>query len=156
MPVRKPGVIMTPLQWLDDERLVQDIVLAEAENHVRDLYNQLQVLDGGFELLFFLATKGNSLMTVEDIAYFVKRPFPEVKSSLEAMVDLGLLRRTDIVGLSFFGITADSEWQQSVRDLCAWRTAWRARMDRIQSVIDGKVGPDSHCQVDRSSNSPLS
>jgi hypothetical protein len=147
---------MSPLRWLDDERLVQDIVLAEAENHVRDLYNQLQALDGGFELLLFLATKGNSLMTVEDIAYFVKRPFSEVKSSLEAMVDLGLLRRADVIGLSFFGITADSMRQQSVRDLCAWRTAWRVRMDRIQSVIDGKVGPGSLCQADRSSNSPLS
>jgi hypothetical protein len=136
----KQGVKMTQLHWLDDERLVQDMVLEKAEAHVRDLFNRLQALEGGFELLLFLATKVNSLMTVEDIAYFVKQPATSAKSTLEAMVDLGLARRADVVGLAFFGITVDSKQQQSIRDLLAWRSTWRTRADRIESVIDGKGG----------------
>lgn len=137
---RKQGVKMSQLHWLDDERLVKDMVLEKAESHVRDLFNRLQALEGGFELLLFLATKANSLMTVEDIAYFVKQPPLTAKSTLEAMVDLGLARRADVVGLAFFGITVDSKQQQSIRDLLAWRSTWRTRADRIESVIDGKTG----------------
>lgn len=131
---------MPRLHWLDDERIVQDMLFEDAENHVRDLFCRLLALDGGFDLLLFLATKANSLMTVEDIAYFVKQPPTTIKSTLEAMVDLGLARRADVVGLAFFGLTTDSKQQQSIHDLLTWRTKWRSRADRIGSVIDGKGG----------------
>ncbi len=133
------GIKMLHLHWLDDERLTQDVVLEEAENHVRDLFDQLQALEGGLDLLTFLATKANSLMTVEDIAYFVKQPPATVNSTLEAMVELGVARRADVIGLAFFGIAADSQKQQSIRDLFTWRKAWRSRADRIESVLDGKT-----------------
>lgn len=144
---------MPRLPWLDDERIVQDMLLEDAENHVRDLLYALQALKCGFDLLLFLATKANSLMAVEDIAYFIEQPPTTIKNTLETLVDLGLARRADVVGLAFFGLTADSKQQQTIRDLLTWRTKWRTRADRIGSVIDGKGGQLPLPTPDRSPSS---
>jgi len=132
---------MPQFQWLDDEQLVQDLMLRDLGQQVRDLFDQVRALDGGFPLLRFLAANANTLMTIEDIAYFLKKQIAEVEPSLFAMVDIGLARYADVVGLAFFGLTSDPARRQRVRELCDWQDRWNTCLARIGDRFNGKARP---------------
>lgn len=140
---------MPQLQWLDDEQLIHDRMLEELEKRMQNMLNQLRGIDGGLALLNFLYANANTLMTIEDIAYFLKQPHTVVERNLYTLVDLGLARWTNVVGLTFFGLTADPERRQLVRDLFDWQKRWQARLARIESVIEGKAQPSPNlAQID--------
>ena len=128
-------------QWLDDEQSIQDRMLEGVEKRLRDLYDQLHTLEDGLPLLRFLHENANTLMTIEDIAYFLKRPYAALEASLYSMVDLGLTRSVDAAGVVFFGLTRDRERLQLVRDLFAWQDHWRARSTLMERVLEGKAHP---------------
>ncbi len=54
------------------------------------------------------------------------------------MIELGLARRVEVVGLTLFGITEDKEKQQLMRSLCEWQDRWQTRLARIGRVVGGK------------------
>lgn len=128
---------MSKFQWLDDEQLIQNRILEDAEKPVHKLFEQLRAVNGDISLLRFLATHPNTQRTIEDIAYFVKRPVTVVSRNLGILVDLGLARCTPAVGIRFFGLTEDPEQQAAVHDLCTLQDIWSARLTRIEDVING-------------------
>src|SRR5512136_2525581 len=129
---------MPLFQWLDDERLMQDQMLDGMEMGVRKLFERLCTVEGGLSLLRFFHTQPDTLMTLEDIAYFVDQPHALLKRNLRALHDLGLARCIDVVGLRFFGLTNKPDQREIVRDLCTWQDAWYARVSRVENVITGK------------------
>ena len=130
---------MAQVHWLDDERFVNDGMLEDMEKKVRILFDCLRTIESGLLLLRFLNSNANTMRTIEDIAYWLKRPHLAVERSLYVLADLGLARWSNIVGLTFFGLTADPEKQQLVRDLCDWQDRWYARSALIENVLDGNA-----------------
>ena len=128
---------MSTFHWLDDEQLIQNRLLEEADKPVHNLFERLRAVDGDISLLRFLAAHANTQRTIEDIAYIVKRPVRVVRRNLATLVDLGLARCTHAVGLFFFGLTDDPEQQVLVHDLCILQDIWSARLARMQDVIKG-------------------
>jgi len=45
----------------------------------------------------------------------------------------------NLAGLVFFGITADPERRELIRDLCAWQDIWHAPLVLIERGVDGKA-----------------
>lgn len=131
---------MPKFQWLDDEQSFHDRMLEGMEQQVRDLFDQLYRLDDGLPLLRFLDANANTLMTIEDIAYFLQRPRLALEPCLYTLVDMGLARWVKVAGLTFFGLTSDRERRQLARDLVSWQDHWRAHMVRI-GVFDSKPQP---------------
>lgn len=131
---------MPEFQSLDDEQSFHDRMLEGMEQQVRDLFNQLYRLDHGLPLLRFLDANANTLMTIEDIEYFLKRPRLALEPCLYTLVDLGLARWVKVAGFVFFGLTSDRERRRLARDLVTWQDHWRARMVRI-GVFDSKPQP---------------
>jgi hypothetical protein len=125
------------VHWLDDERFIHDRMLEDMERRVRVLFDRLVKLDSGLALLRFFNADANTLRTIEDIAYSLKRPYGEVERGVLALVDLGLVHWTLIAGLAFFGLTKNSEQRKLVRELTDWQDRWFARSDLIKSVLDG-------------------
>ncbi len=132
-------VKMLQFQWLDEERLMQEMILDGAPKQVWDLFDQISALDCGFPLMRFLDANANTLKTMDDIAYFLRQSRALVENTLCAMVDLHLARRVEIAGFTFFGITDDVERQQIVHDLCVFIDRWHKRLERIERVLDGKA-----------------
>jgi hypothetical protein len=130
---------MAQTQWLDDEQFIHERMFDSTESHVRDLFDQLRRLEGGLPILRFLKENANTLLTSEDIAYFVKQSQTEVEHSLNVMTHLGLTRCTDVVGLAFFGLTASHVQRQVVHDLFTWQDRWYARLALIGNAIDGRT-----------------
>jgi hypothetical protein len=130
---------MAQTQWLDDEQFIHERMFDNTESHVRDLFDQLRRLEGGLPILRFLKENANTMLTSEDIAYFVKRSQIEVEHCLGVMTHLGLTRRTEVVGLAFFGLTASQEQRQIVHDLFTWQDRWYARLAFIGNAIDGRA-----------------
>ena len=129
---------MSKFQWLDDEQLIQERMLEEAETPVHNLFERLRAVDGDISLLRFLASHANTQRTIDDIAFFVKRPVNVVRRNLGTLVDLGLARCTHAVGIRFFGLTEDPEKQAAVHDLCTLQDIWSARLTRMESAITGR------------------
>ena len=130
---------MSKFQWLDDEQLIQERMLEEAEKPVHNLIERLRAVDGDIPLLRFLASHANTQRTIDDIAYFVKRPVSVVRRNLGTLVDLGLARCTHAVGIRFFGLTDDPEQQIVVHDLCVLQDIWSARLTRMEDAIKGQT-----------------
>jgi hypothetical protein len=124
-------------QSLDEEQLIRDWMLGGVERKLQSLFDQVRPLDGGFAIVRFLEGRPDTLSTIEDIAYFLKQPFATVEWGLNALVDLGVARCTRVVGLAFFGLTANPEQRQLVRELCDTLDLWQARLAKAGSVISG-------------------
>ncbi len=143
---------MPKSQWLSDESQLQEMVCEELDAHVRDLFAQVRQLDGGSALLRFLRSHVNTLRTADDIAYHLRQPAPVIERTLRGMLKLGLVRRIDASGVTWFGITLDPDRRRLVRDLCAWQDRWQARLEQIEHVICGKLSP-SRRSADRNPQS---
>jgi len=130
---------MATLEWLDDESLTPEILLAELEQNVRALFNQVCAFDGGGALLRFLDAHANTLMTIDDIAYHLTEANATVESGMRAMAQLGLARKIEVQGFRFYGITTDPAQRQLVRELCAGQDRWHARLERIERSVGEKV-----------------
>ena len=126
---------MPQLHWLDDEQLTQAAMFEGVEMQVRELFDQVLALEIGFALLRFLDAHANSFKMVDDIAYHLKQSQETVEASLCALVGLGLVSRVDAAGMAFFGLTANPERRNLLRELCAWQDHWHARIARVEHVL---------------------
>jgi hypothetical protein len=134
---------MAKFQWLDDESNLHEMVYGELDTHLRDLFTQVRLLDGGGTLLRFMQAHANTLSTVDDIAYHLAAPAPAVEKSLRTLVKLGLVRHIDAADITLYGITNDPDRRRLVRDLCAWQDRWHTRLTQIERAIEGKFSPSS-------------
>ncbi len=131
---------MAKFQWLNDESQLLEVVYGELDTQLSNLVAQIRPIDGGFALLRFFKSNANTLRTVDDIAYYLHQAPPAVERSLRAMVKLDLVRRVEVGGVTWFGITKDPDRRRMVYDLCAWQDRWRKRLAQIDQVINGKSG----------------
>ncbi len=132
--------MVSSLDWLDDESLTRDALLAELENTVRTTFLHVCSLDCGCALLRFLVARANTQFTVEDIAYHLHESCGVVECNLLSLVDLRLARQVHVVGLTLFGLTTDPEMKRLVHELCGWQDRWHARLLKVERAIYVKTG----------------
>ena len=121
---------------LDETSFAQTVLLEGLGLEMRDLVDRLCALDCGWRLLRFLNQNPNILMTQDDLAYRVDEATAIVQTNLHAMIKLGLMRQTDLAGITFFGMTKDAEARQTISDLCIWHDQWCARIDQVDRLIN--------------------
>ncbi len=129
---------MAGFRSLDEASPIEKIMFDELGTKPLELFYRVREIDGGCALLHFLNANANTLRTIDDVAYHLIETPAAVERGLDALLDLGLARCVDAPGLRVFGITADPEQRQYVRELCHWQDRWHARLLRIARVIDGK------------------
>jgi hypothetical protein len=130
---------MSQVQLCNDERFVNERMLADMEKEVRVLFDQLCVLEGGLAVLRLFNDYADTIRTLDDIAHYLPYPNQTVGGVLQALGKLDLVCRKNILGFSFYRFTTDSEKRRLVRDLCQWQDRWYARSALIENVLDGKA-----------------
>lgn len=138
---------MAKFQWLNDESQLQQVVYGELEPQLSNLAAQIRLIDDGFALLRFIKSNSNTLRTVDDIAYYLHQTAPAVDKSLRALLKLDLVRRVQVSGVTWFGMTRDPQQRRSVQDLCAWQDRWHKRLTQIDQVVNGKTGLASEAKA---------
>src|SRR5512143_3600099 len=102
-------VKMTRFQWLDDESRVQEMLCGELGPRLRELFSEVRLVDGGLALLRLLNSDPNTLRTIDDFAFHLRKPAAAAEKGLRGMVKLGLVRRIDAANITVFGVTRDPE-----------------------------------------------
>ncbi len=128
---------MPQFQSFDDEMFV---VLPQP---LQDLFDRMSALDGSLPILSFLDSNPDTLVTIEDMAYFVSQPIAAIHRVLHALAGLGLARRADVAGLSLFGLTPDCKRQAMVRHLFIWLNRRSAHGRSVQAKMDEQATPPS-------------
>ena len=123
------------------EPSLQELVCAELDPRLNDLFARVRPLDGGFTLLRFFAANANTLRTADDVAYHVGMSASAVDKSLHALSHMGLVRRVQAAGITLYALTEDPLKRRTVRDLCAWQDRWQARIAQIDRLINGQPSP---------------
>ncbi len=132
---------MLDLTWLDDDRRLFDLLLAEMTPDERALFGRVSELGADLGLLNVLERKSNSLLTAQDLAAAVGR-FPDgVEDQLEGLVEAGLARRVRILDSMFYGLTENPERRRLARDLVRWRDRWEERLTRMLGLLNGSRMP---------------
>ena len=123
---------------LEHDRIIQELVLSDLDEAILSLLDQLGVRKCGVSLLRYLDAHSPSLHTVEDIAFSLHENSVDVQCALTALIDLGLACELNAAGTRFFGAPTDEHHRARMRELCDWQDRWRARIQRIERLIDGK------------------
>ncbi len=126
---------MTDLEWFDDDSMLQRLLLTELDEPTQTLYKYVHALDYGCSLLRLFVTQERTLLTAEDVAFHLNTQKEMVARDLDALVMFGLVRRSEIAGVIFFGWVADSAKSRLVRELFKWQDRWHARLDRIAHLV---------------------
>jgi hypothetical protein len=119
------------------EALLPDAVVEGMNEEVRALYEELGALDGGMALLHFLHSNSHSVLTADDIAYFVGQPQVDVERNIQALLEMGWARAVHLLDSRWYGLTEDRVRRRIVRELFAWQDNWHARLEQIRRAIDG-------------------
>lgn len=130
---------MTRFQWLDDESRVQEMLCGELDPRLRELFSEVRLVDGGLALLRLLNSDPNTLRTIDDFAFHLRKPAAAVEKGLRGMVKLGLVRRIDAANITVFGVTRDPDRRHLLGELCTWQDRWHKRLAQIEQVVDGKI-----------------
>jgi hypothetical protein len=127
------------LEWLDDETVFQNALLAELDEQTQALFRQVRALDYGMSLVRFFIEHEHVLSTVEEIAFHLNALLAKVENSVYALEQLGLARQVDVADIALFGVTPDPGRRQMMRDLCAWQERWHSRLARVERAINGST-----------------
>ncbi len=119
---------------------IEEMMLAELEPELRELYTQLSRMECGASILRFFRRRPKVLIVIDDIVYYVDGSRPAVERALEGLIALDLLRRVQLPGLELFGLTQNPEKREAVCKLCAWQERWYQHLTRMASWIDGESG----------------
>ncbi len=126
-------------EWLDDEKRMQDMVLSELDGRTRRLCEAVLSCDDGLPLLRFLAINAQTFLTEEDIAFNLGFSFSRVETCLRELIEMGLIKRIEVVGVVLFGLTDDAEMREAIDELTEWQNRWQTRLARLEHVIEGNV-----------------
>ncbi len=131
---------MDTTRWLDDESRIQQAMFGELEGKTRQCFDRLCGLEGGLALIRFLHQRANTLLTADDIAYHLSLyPYAVVARNLQALAEMGLVRRVRAGNVVLFGLTEDSKKRELVRALYVWQDRWLARVNSLEQVIRGQA-----------------
>lgn len=120
------------------QSLLEEMMSAELEPPVRELFARVRELDQGCSVLRVLFRRPNVMLTLDDIAYHAARPSAVVEGSILAMVEMGLAREIVVAGIAWFGLTKDQEIHQSVSKLIRWQDRCHRRLAEIARMVDGQ------------------
>ncbi len=129
---------MNTPHWLDDESRIQQAMFGELEFKTRECFERLRVVEGGCALVRFLARRTNTLMTADDIAYYLQA-YPGIANTLHCLVEMGLVRCVRVPDVVLFGLTDDPEKRELVCRLCNWQDRWLTRVARLEHAIRGRA-----------------
>lgn len=129
---------MINLDWSSDESLVHDLLFADLDETEQALFERVHAINGGCALLYLLDRSPTQQLTVEDIASQVQAPAPTVERSLQALADLRLLRRAEIEGIAFYGLSDEPARRPLIDALFAWQDRWHARLAHLTDLVDGR------------------
>lgn len=126
-------------QWVDDEAFLSDCALAELDANEQCLFGLVRTLDGGLLLFHFLFENVRALRTADDIAFHLKQSVDKVQSNLERLNQFDLVRKLQVAGLTWYGITVDDKKLKQALNLCAWQNRWSVRLEQLHHGIHGKT-----------------
>ncbi len=129
---------MINLDWSSDESLVHDLLFADLNESEQALFERVHDVNDGCALLCLLDRSPTQQLTVEDIASQAQAPEATVEQSLQALADLQLVRRAEIEGIHFYGLSDDPTRRALIDALFAWQDRWHARLDRLAALVDGR------------------
>ena len=129
--------MMNELRWEDLDAISTVKLAANLDASVRALYQQVCALSGACPLLRLLDSQANSVLTADDIAYYLKQVQSLVERNLDSLVELGWVRRVALPDCTWYGLTTDPQKRQLVHELFAWQDGWSARLEQLRHAING-------------------
>ncbi len=130
---------MSELRWDDPESFSPRVLTETLDESARALFEQISKMEGALSLLRLLNTKSNSVLTADDIAYYLKQAQAHVERNLRRLVELGWVRHVDLTDCTWFGLTSDPQRRKIVRELLAWQDHWFAQLERIKFAVNGMI-----------------
>ncbi len=127
------------IRWDETEHLTSSVLVADLDEDMRALFFELRQLDGGYALLRLLNSRKNSILTTDDLAYYLKQPEQLVERNALKLVELGWARQVDVLDWSWFGLTEDPQRREIVQALIDWEGLWYRRLDEFQRLLDGAM-----------------
>jgi hypothetical protein len=124
-------------RWNETEPLISNFFVADLDEDMRALFFELRQLDGGYALLRLLNSRKTSLLTADDLAYYLKQPEWVVECNSRKLVELGWARQVDVLEWNWFGLTDDPQRREIVQALIDWEELWYRRMNDFQRLVDG-------------------
>jgi len=128
---------MNELVWDDMDTISPGRLAAKLDTGVQNLYSQVCALAGACPLLRLLNSQANSVLTADDIAYYLKQPQSVVEHNLCRLLELGWLRQVALPDCTWYGLTTDPQKRKLVNELFAWQDRWSARLEQIRHAING-------------------
>ncbi|MGE5141345.1 MAG: hypothetical protein ACM3JD_17900 [Rudaea sp.] len=122
---------------LDDEARLRDLLLNDLEETERELFARVHRLAGGCALLGYLDDHPREMLSVDDLAFHAHEPAARVETTLRELIALGLLRRMDVSGMTFFGLVEAPAARRQVHELFNWQRGWHGRLARLENLVNG-------------------
>ncbi len=121
-----------------EEARLRDMVLDDLNQEERDLFMRVHRLSAGCEIMGYADQHPNEMLTMDDLAFHLQEPRDAVDPSVRNLVRLGLLRRMEVTGTTFFGLPEDDGTREQVHLLFNWQRGWHRRLSRIENLVDGR------------------
>ncbi len=121
-----------------DENKLRDLILDDLNQEERDLFMRVHRLNAGCEIMGFVDEHPNEMLTIDDLAFHLQEPRGAIDPSVRDLFRLGLLRRMDVSGITFFGLAEDPGTREQVHELFNWQRGWHRRLARIENLVDGR------------------
>ncbi len=123
----------------DDGSRLRELILNDLDGEERRLFEQVHSLDGACAILGYLDEHRNEVLTADDLAFHSQEPPPIAATAVRGLIALGLLRRVDAQGMTFFGLVAEPSRRERVHKLFNWQRGWRSRLALIENLVDGRL-----------------
>lgn len=128
---------MIELEPLGDEVLNRKMLFADLSENAKQLFVELSQFPNCLLILHFLHSNAATLLTADDIAYFVGKPIEEIESDLSTLTQLGLVETTSVTGVTFYRFTTNPMQRKLAQELCNWQDRWAARIHTMTQFIWG-------------------
>ncbi len=126
-------------EWLDDDRRLHDVVLSELDVRARQVFDEALTCPDGLPLLRFISLNSQTLLTIEDIAFNTGLSYERIETCLQKLLDIGLVRQVQVVGIVLFGLTDDPDKRETVNNLVQWQERWQDRLARLEHIVEGTI-----------------
>lgn len=126
---------MEEIYWPGDENELKATLFTDLRPSQRVIFSRVHQLPSGCKILRFLDQNPRSRLCADDVAFQTCEPEPIVEETLQGLSDLGLVQKSEIGGLVFFGLVLDQI--ERVHELYSWQERWHARITRIEHLLSG-------------------
>ena len=122
---------------LNGELGFSEVLLADLDAQVKDLLLEVSDLDLGLVLLRFMHANGRTHLSADDLAFHIGESPERVERDLGALVQLGLVEKLHISGVTLYSLTSHPSRQRAVRELTAWQDRWDERLTQVKYRLLG-------------------